>query len=136
MHEAVADHPDAWPFVAAVDGREVPDYYDIIKDPVDLALIRRRLATTDYYASLEMFAAHFRRMVENCRIYNAPDTVYYKCATKCAPLRPPSPFEEFDKAHNEPLCAQGCPTSCIAVDDSSPVLAKERTVHLPRMVCE
>jgi Bromodomain len=28
------DHPDAWPFKEPVDAREVPDYYDIIKDPM------------------------------------------------------------------------------------------------------
>lgn len=30
MHE----HVDAWPFKEPVDAREVPDYYDIIKDPM------------------------------------------------------------------------------------------------------
>mmetsp|Transcript_4578 Transcript_4578/g.8623 ORF Transcript_4578/g.8623 Transcript_4578/m.8623 type:complete len:466 (-) Transcript_4578:221-1618(-) len=82
VHTSMMDHPDAWPFLDAVDGREVPDYYDIIKDPVDIALIKRRLAIGEYYITLEMFAADFRRMFENCRIYNAPDTVYFKCATK------------------------------------------------------
>lgn len=28
------DHPDAWPFKEPVDARDVPDYYDIIKDPM------------------------------------------------------------------------------------------------------
>uniref|UniRef100_A0A7S0RDS6 histone acetyltransferase n=1 Tax=Pyramimonas obovata TaxID=1411642 RepID=A0A7S0RDS6_9CHLO len=82
IHASLSDHPDAWPFAEAVDGREVPDYYDIIKDPVDLAMVKRRLSAGEYYITLEMFAADFRRMFENCRIYNAPDTVYYKCATR------------------------------------------------------
>jgi histone acetyltransferase len=30
----VAEHADAWPFKEPVDAREVPDYYDIIKDPI------------------------------------------------------------------------------------------------------
>lgn len=30
MHE----HVDAWPFKEPVDARDVPDYYDIIKDPM------------------------------------------------------------------------------------------------------
>lgn len=30
MHE----NPDAWPFKEPVDARDVPDYYDVIKDPV------------------------------------------------------------------------------------------------------
>lgn len=28
------DHVDAWPFKEPVDARDVPDYYEIIKDPV------------------------------------------------------------------------------------------------------
>lgn len=28
------DHPDSWPFKEPVDARDVPDYYDIIKDPI------------------------------------------------------------------------------------------------------
>ena len=31
---------------------------------------------------MEMFAADFRLMFNNCRVYNAPDTVYFKCATR------------------------------------------------------
>lgn len=33
------DHPDAWPFKEPVDARDVPDYYDIIKDPMGIFLI-------------------------------------------------------------------------------------------------
>lgn len=32
--QAMHDHVDAWPFKEPVDAREVPDYYDIIKDPM------------------------------------------------------------------------------------------------------
>lgn len=28
------DHVDAWPFKEPVDARDVPDYYEIIKDPM------------------------------------------------------------------------------------------------------
>lgn len=51
-------------------------------DPVDLSLIRARLATKSYYASLEMFVADVRRMCDNCRYYNAATTPYYSCAVK------------------------------------------------------
>jgi hypothetical protein len=30
----LSEHPDAWPFKEPVDSRDVPDYYDIIKDPI------------------------------------------------------------------------------------------------------
>lgn len=33
------DHADAWPFREPVDARDVPDYYDIIKDPMGKELL-------------------------------------------------------------------------------------------------
>ena len=32
--QSMNEHPDAWPFKDPVDSRDVPDYYDIIKDPI------------------------------------------------------------------------------------------------------
>ncbi len=32
--QSMNDHVDAWPFKDPVDARDVPDYYDIIKDPM------------------------------------------------------------------------------------------------------
>lgn len=34
MLQGMNEHPDAWPFKEPVDSRDVPDYYDIIKDPI------------------------------------------------------------------------------------------------------
>lgn len=34
MVKVVIEHVDAWPFKEPVDAREVPDYYEVIKDPV------------------------------------------------------------------------------------------------------
>lgn len=82
VHVSVLDHPDGWPFAEPVDGEEVSDYYDIVKEPVDLRMIGERLELGDYYVTLEVFAADFRRMFHNCRLYNAPDTPYFKCANR------------------------------------------------------
>lgn len=32
--QMMSEHPDAWPFREPVDARDVPDYYDVIKDPM------------------------------------------------------------------------------------------------------
>jgi Bromodomain len=48
-----------------------------LQDPIDLRTIGERL-DDGFYSSLEMFAADFRRMFNNARIYNAPETLYYK----------------------------------------------------------
>ena len=39
----VSKHGSAWPFRHPVDVSEVPDYLTVIKDPVDLSLIKVRL---------------------------------------------------------------------------------------------
>lgn len=49
------DHPDAWPGMEPVDARDVPDYYDIIKDPMDLKTMLKRLEPEQYYVTFEMF---------------------------------------------------------------------------------
>jgi histone acetyltransferase len=73
------DHEDAWPFLQAVDAEAVPDYYDIIKDPIDLQAMENRLED-NYYRTLDIFVSDFRLLVDNCRTYNAKDTQYYACA--------------------------------------------------------
>ncbi|KAG6774536.1 hypothetical protein POTOM_021891 [Populus tomentosa] len=72
------DHVDAWPFKEPVDARDVPDYYDIIKDPMDLKTMSKRVESEQYYVTLEMFIADVKRMCANARTYNSPDTIYFK----------------------------------------------------------
>ncbi|KAG5567517.1 hypothetical protein RHGRI_002906 [Rhododendron griersonianum] len=79
---AMHDHPDAWPFKEPVDARDAPDYYDIIKDPMDLKTMSKRVESEQYYVTFEMFLADVRRMFANARTYNSPETIYYKCATR------------------------------------------------------
>ncbi|RLN41616.1 histone acetyltransferase GCN5 [Panicum miliaceum] len=82
FQKSMNEHPDAWPFKEPVDSRDVPDYYDIIKDPIDLRTMSRRVESEQYYVTLEMFVADMKRMFNNARTYNSPDTIYYKCATR------------------------------------------------------
>ena len=37
---------------------------------------------TDYYKSLDSFKTDFNRMVDNCRKFNDPKSVYVKCANR------------------------------------------------------
>ncbi|KAH6797940.1 histone acetyltransferase of the GNAT family 1 [Perilla frutescens var. hirtella] len=80
--KAVHDHPDSWPFKEPVDARDVPDYYEIIKDPIDLKTMSKRVESEQYYVTFEMFVADVRRMFSNARTYNSPETIYYKCSTR------------------------------------------------------
>ncbi|OIW11279.1 hypothetical protein TanjilG_28370 [Lupinus angustifolius] len=82
IHTSMHDHADAWPFKEPVDARDVPDYYDIIKDPMDLKTMSKRVESEQYYVTFEMFVADVRRMFSNARTYNSPETIYYKCSTR------------------------------------------------------
>lgn len=47
-------------FALPVDRREVPDYYDIIKHPVDLGTIRQRLLAGVYHTPQEVEEVCYR----------------------------------------------------------------------------
>ncbi|XP_044634065.2 transcription intermediary factor 1-alpha isoform X4 [Equus asinus] len=53
----------------------VPDYYKIIKNPMDLSTIKKRLQE-DYsmYTKPEDFVADFRLIFQNCAEFNEPDS--------------------------------------------------------------
>ncbi|EDO43844.1 predicted protein [Nematostella vectensis] len=75
----VKNHASAWPFQKPVERAEAPDYYEHIKYPMDLKTMTERLKS-GYYSSKKLFVADMRRIFQNCRTYNSPDTEYYKCA--------------------------------------------------------
>ena len=77
----VQNHKQAWPFVNPVNKDEVPDYYNVIKTPMDLSTIEERLESDHYSAPREM-VADLKLMFSNCRQYNDATTVYTKCAVK------------------------------------------------------
>lgn len=35
-----------------------------------------------YYVTKRLFCADMARIFSNCRVYNSPETEYYKCANK------------------------------------------------------
>jgi hypothetical protein len=51
--------------------------------PVDLTLVKRRLARSPrYYLTPDQLYADFFLMCENCRVYNDSATPYYECALR------------------------------------------------------
>ncbi|KAF6173415.1 hypothetical protein GIB67_027110 [Kingdonia uniflora] len=76
------DSADAWPFKEPVNAHDVPDYYEVIKNPMDLQTMLKRLESEQYYVTFDMFCADVERMFQNARCYNSPGTIYYKCATR------------------------------------------------------
>mmetsp|Transcript_21671 Transcript_21671/g.42567 ORF Transcript_21671/g.42567 Transcript_21671/m.42567 type:complete len:747 (+) Transcript_21671:129-2369(+) len=76
----VKAHREAWPFQEPV-GDVVADYLDIIRDPIDISLIKKRLDHGQYYKSPEPLRDDMLRMCDNCCIYNGPETSYYQSAS-------------------------------------------------------
>jgi hypothetical protein len=69
-------HKDAGPFLNAVDAvaLNVPDYYDIIKRPMDFGTISTNISKGKY-ASVESFVLDVRQVFLNCATYNKDGTV-------------------------------------------------------------
>jgi len=79
VHGNMMKHEQSWPFREAVSPEDVPDYHTVIKDPVDLSLMQKRL-TDGFYKTKEIFLADVALMCDNCRTYNPKESVYYECA--------------------------------------------------------
>ncbi|XP_059415404.1 bromodomain-containing protein 4 isoform X4 [Carassius carassius] len=64
-------HQFAWPFHSPVDAVKLnlPDYYKIIKNPMDMGTIKKRLENS-YYINAQECIQDFNTMFTNCYIYN------------------------------------------------------------------
>ncbi|XP_052495278.1 bromodomain-containing protein 1 isoform X4 [Budorcas taxicolor] len=68
-------------FAQPVSLKEVPDYLDHIKRPMDFATMRKRLEAQGY-RTLRELEEDFDLIVDNCMKYNAKDTVFYRAAVR------------------------------------------------------
>ncbi|ANZ76812.1 BA75_03386T0 [Komagataella pastoris] len=75
------NQPSSWPFLQSVNREEVPDYYEVIKEPMDLSTMEMKLEN-DHYHTLEDFIYDATLIFNNCRSYNNESTTYYKNANK------------------------------------------------------
>ncbi len=75
------NHQSAWPFVHPVNKDEVADYYDVIKEPMDLETMEEK-HEKDLYPTPEDFIKDAKLIFDNCRRYNNETTPYAKCANR------------------------------------------------------
>lgn len=61
---------------------DVPDYYDIIKNPMDLDTMQKRVESGRYYITLEIFLADLKRIWSNAKHYNGEETIFAKAANQ------------------------------------------------------
>lgn len=94
----ITNHPLAWPFAVPVNKEEVGDYYDVIKEPMDLSTMEQKLEN-DKYDTFDQFLYDCRLIFNNCRSYNAESTTYYKNATKLEKFVNKKVKESADYSH-------------------------------------
>ncbi|CAL1262520.1 unnamed protein product [Larinioides sclopetarius] len=81
--KAVSRHNFAWPFQTPVDAikLKLPDYHSIIKHPMDLNTIKKRLENY-YYYDVKECVRDFQILFYNCYRYNKPgEDVVLMCQT-------------------------------------------------------
>ncbi|XP_058063144.1 LOW QUALITY PROTEIN: bromodomain adjacent to zinc finger domain protein 1A [Anopheles bellator] len=73
----ILKHPDSWPFNRRVSAKEVPDYYAVIKTPMDFARIKSKLNMGDYKTNEEMLS-DVQLVFSNCDLYNTDEDDVYR----------------------------------------------------------
>lgn len=94
--------PKAGPFLVPVDpiALGIPDYFSVIKEPMDLGTIRQNLET-GYYVDPSLFADHVRLVFRNAMLYNAAHSQVHIFAQKLM-----DDFEKRIKSLNLKACAK------------------------------
>ncbi|CAL1273148.1 unnamed protein product [Larinioides sclopetarius] len=77
--KSLMSHKHAWPFMKPVDPVEAPDYYKVIKEPMDLKTVEQRL-NSHTYKKLADFIGDMTKIFDNCRYYNPRSSPFYNCA--------------------------------------------------------
>ncbi|XP_076178593.1 uncharacterized protein LOC143152402 isoform X5 [Ptiloglossa arizonensis] len=71
--EQLEQQDEAWPFLLPVNTKQFPTYKKIIKTPMDLSTIKKKLQDS-VYKSRDEFCADVRQMFINCEVFNEDDS--------------------------------------------------------------
>ncbi|XP_043287947.1 bromodomain adjacent to zinc finger domain protein 2B isoform X7 [Venturia canescens] len=71
--EQLEQQDEAWPFLLPVNTKQFPTYKKIIKTPMDLSTIKKRLQD-NVYKTRDEFCADVRQMFINCEVFNEDDS--------------------------------------------------------------
>lgn len=97
--DQISKHSCSWPFNRPVTLKEVPDYHDIIKTPMDFAKIKSRLNMGHYKTDYDVMN-DIQLVFSNCDLYNSSGSEIYsagielenfvikKCKEYKLPFRP------------------------------------------------
>ncbi|KAJ2852728.1 Transcriptional activator spt7 [Coemansia brasiliensis] len=77
LHELRGMGEAAQPFLSQVKRKEAPDYYKVIRQPMDLGAMAKNLRA-EQYDSKRQFWAHLQLIRDNCYTYNTEPNNYYR----------------------------------------------------------
>ncbi|KAF2091239.1 Bromodomain-containing protein [Saccharata proteae CBS 121410] len=77
----MSNNNNAWPFLQPVNKDEVADYYEVIKEPMDLSTMESK-HEKDLYPTPDDFVRDAMLIFNNCRKYNNETTPYAKAANR------------------------------------------------------
>ncbi|XP_056630576.1 transcription initiation factor TFIID subunit 1 isoform X2 [Diorhabda sublineata] len=66
---------ESWPFLKPVNKKLVKDYYSIVKRPMDLETISKKVAAHKYHSRHE-YLLDVEQILENCILYNGKDSTF------------------------------------------------------------
>lgn len=74
--DEIIKNKNAWPFTRPVSVSDVPDYFDVIKKPMDFGKIKSKLNLGDYRSN-EQVMKDIELVFYNCDLYNNSSTEIY-----------------------------------------------------------
>ncbi|XP_071806025.1 peregrin-like isoform X3 [Asterias amurensis] len=79
--EQLEDRDPTRIFAEPVSVEEAPDYFQVIKSPMDFLTMKNKVQGHEY-RTIDEFEADFDLIIKNCMLYNSKDTVFYRAAIK------------------------------------------------------
>ena len=70
---------NSWPFHTPVNKKMIKDYYEVIKQPMDLQTLLKKVQSNKYQ-SRDVFLEDIALIVQNSRQYNGPDSAFTRTA--------------------------------------------------------
>ncbi|KAH0984600.1 hypothetical protein GBA52_011777 [Prunus armeniaca] len=122
-------HQFSWVFNTPVDvvKLKIPDYFTVIKHPMDLGTVKTKIASGSYSSPLE-FAADVRTTFTNAMTYNPPTNDVYVMAdtlSKFFEVRWKTIEKKLPKADYQPPPAKSGPREAVETPKPLPLCEKE-----------
>lgn len=109
---------NSWPFHQPVNKKFVKDYYEVIKHPMDLSTLQKKVQSHKYQTR-EQFLDDVELLYHNSRRYNGPDSAFTATALKMLELGRSLLFENEEhlvQLENEIRAAQEAALDAVETD--------------------